>query len=138
MSYKKRPDLKIGGNRAMFELDDGTLVALHIDTTRDPVTNRASYRAVATAFNSDLTLMVDAQGKPIEAEHTFSPAPEVLAAKGDDGIGREMALLALGEALPDEPDATPWPAEFRASASIRHALAVADMTGPFDNLHSIL
>lgn len=138
MSYTKRPDLKVSGDRAMFELEDGTLVALHIETTRDPVTNRASYRAHAAAFNADLTPMLDAHGNPIEAECTFSPAPEVLAAKGDDGIGRELALLVLGEPASEDPDATAWSDDFRTSASIRHALAMADMTGPFDNLHSIL
>jgi len=138
MSFTKRPDIPVGADRAAFELDDGTLIALRIETTRDPVTNRANYMAVASALNPDRTPMVDAHGQPIEASHTFSPVPEVLAAKGDDGIGREMALLALGEPAPNEPDAIMWPDEFRASGSIRRALAVADMTGTFDNLHKIL
>lgn len=125
------------GGRAAFQLDDGHLVSLHIETLRDPVTNRATYKAHAAALNDDLTAKCDEHAQPIEVVHTFSPAPEVLAQLGDDGVGREMALVALGEpASAGSP--IDWSEDFRKSASIRNALAIAGMTGTFDNLLSIL
>lgn len=137
MSYTKRPDVILQGGRAAFQLDDGHLIALRIETLRDPVTNRATYKALASALNDDLTAKCDEHGQPIEVAHTFSPTPEVLAQLGDDGVGREMALVALGEpASASSP--IDWSEEFRSSASIRNALAVAGMTGTFDNLLSIL
>lgn len=138
MSYTLRPDLTLPqtlAGRTLVELDGGDLVALAVETWREPGASTLVIEATAVAVDGDLAPIADSDGY-VDATHRHSCSPDVVALFGEAALRRSVARLVLGE--PPEPGDFEFSDAVRQQASIRNqillATASAGSSVPLDSI----
>lgn len=117
------------------QLDDGSLVAVAVDTSWLANGGGVAIRATARCIAADGSSLACPHGQQLVTAHTYSADAGLVALYGAPALAREVLLLVLGEAPtivekgpPGDVHAEPmiaWGDDVRLNASIRHALACA-------------
>ncbi|HEX6992239.1 MAG TPA: hypothetical protein VF151_10140 [Gemmatimonadales bacterium] len=114
-----------------------------------PNNQGAEFYASARYINADGSTCMCAFNEEIVTEVRHVCDPATIQTYGVPALSKEHVLLMLGEPATmvtiTNPDNTtyqapmiPWPDDFRANCSIRHAIAIAASAGEVTNLGSIL
>ena len=116
--------------QAIFQLDTGASVAVHISLSATPAATLAC-AATAWLVDDDGDMQAVA-GQPVATRMTHTAPAQQLAALGAQGIADALRDLLLGEA-PADPPVIPWSDALREQTSIRSVIVVAAAAGtPID------
>lgn len=128
---------------AVFELDNGDLIAMHYSAKRITETNMLSCLAVAWLVDADGDVQgVDGDGagpepqRAIYVEFRHNSPPQQIEALTTPGIAAAMRDLVLGEPATDPP-AIAWADELRQQTSVRSAITTARAVGEIFDLATV-
>lgn len=128
---------------AVFELDNGDLIAMHYSAKRITETNMLSCLAVAWLVDADGDAQgVDGDGdgpdeqQAIFVEFRHNAPPYEIEALTTPGIAAALRDLVLGVPATDPP-AIAWSDELRQQTSIRSAITTARAVGEIFDLATV-